>query len=157
MACWCQDLSLSAPVISCISVFCVLQIYGAMNRAMRLHDSVAIDFWRPLIWHVDRALQQLPPYAGRLYRGIGVRFKEQEYKKHEQVVWPAFSSASATRAVAQEFVKGDDGTLFFVNSCAARAISKLSRFPDEDEVLFRPNTVFEITSTLYGYAPVGRS
>ena len=28
------------------------QIYSAMNRAMRLHDEAAIEFWRPLIWQV---------------------------------------------------------------------------------------------------------
>ena len=132
------------------------QIYSAMNRAMRLHDDAAVAFWRPLIWHVDRALQQLPPYTGRLYRGIGVRFREREYQKGQRVVWAAFSSASATRAVAQEFVKGDDGTLFFLNSRAARAISKFSKFAPEDEVLFRPNTAFEITSTLLGTSDIGQ-
>ena len=33
------------------------QIYGAMNRAMRLCDAAALEFWRPLIWQVDCALQ----------------------------------------------------------------------------------------------------
>ena len=28
------------------------QIYSAMNRAMRLRDAAAVDFWRPLIWQV---------------------------------------------------------------------------------------------------------
>ena len=72
-----------------------------------------------------------------------------------QVCWPAFSSASATRTVAEDFVKGDEGTLFFLQSTAARAISRFSKFPDEDEVIFRPNTVFEITSTLYGHSEIG--
>ena len=132
-----------------------VQIYGAMNSAMRTHDKHAIAFWRPLIWQVDQALQQLPPYHGKLYRGISLKFNEQIYKRGGAVCWPAFSSASATRAVAEEFVKGDDGTLFFLQSCGARAISKFSKFPDEDEVLFRPNTVFEISSTLYGNSDIG--
>ena len=110
------------------------QIYGAMNRAMRLHDSTAIDFWRPLIWHVDKALQMLPKYTGKLYRGISVRFSEQDYREGQQVCWPALSSASAERAVAQAFVKGDEGSLFFIQSTAGRAISKFSKFPDEAEV-----------------------
>ena len=133
------------------------QIYGAMNRAMRAHDAAGIAFWRPLIWQLDRALLALPPYRGKLYRGISLKFNEESYKRAEAVCWPAFSSASATRAVAEEFVKGDDGTLFFLQSVGARAISRFSKFPLEDEVLFRPNTVFEITSTLYGTPTSGRS
>ena len=33
------------------------QIYGAMNRAMRLRDMEGVAFWRPLIWQLDIALQ----------------------------------------------------------------------------------------------------
>ena len=131
------------------------QIYGAMNRAMRLHDAHAIAFWRPLIWQVDCALQLLPKHTGKLYRGISVRFSEQDYREGQHVCWPALSSASAERAVAQAFVKGDEGSLFFIQSTAGRAISKFSKFPDEAEVLFRPNTMFEITSTLYNTSVIG--
>ena len=130
------------------------QVYGAMNRAMRLSDEQAIDFWRPLIWQVDRSLQMLPPYTGKLYRGINVRFDEHSYCKGQEVCWPAFSSASATQAVAEEFVKGDEGSLFFLHSASARAISRFSKFPNEGEVLFRPNTIFEIT--LYGTSDIGQ-
>ena len=56
------------------------QIYSAMNRAMRLCSEDAIEFWRPLIWQVDRALQKLPSYQGKLYRGINVRFSEDDYQ-----------------------------------------------------------------------------
>ena len=110
------------------------QIYGAMNRAMRLHDADALDFWRPLIWRVDCALTQLPTWRGRVYRGISVRFSEEDYHKGQKVCWPAFSSASAEQSVAEEFVKGDEGSLFFIQSTGARAISRYSKYPDEAEV-----------------------
>ena len=61
------------------------QIYSAMNRAMRLHDEEAIDFWRPLIWQIDRVLLLLPPKRAKLYRGIGVHFNETSYKTGSQV------------------------------------------------------------------------
>ena len=98
----------------------------------------------------------LPPQQTKLYRGINVRFSEKEYQKGARVRWPAFSSASAQRSVAEEFVQGDDGSLFFLQSAQARAISRFSRFPDEAEVIFRPNTVFEITATLYGASDIGQ-
>ena len=132
------------------------QIYGAMNAAMRTADAPGIAFWRPLIWHIDVALLALPPLKGRLYRGINCRFDESSYKAGETVCWPAFSSASTNRHVAEEFTRGGQGTLFFLQSRAARSISACSRFPEEGEVLFRPSTLFKITSTLYGHTDIGR-
>ena len=132
------------------------QIYSAMNKAMRTHDARGVAFWRPLIWQVDRALERLPAFRGKLYRGINVRFSEAQYRTGQRVCWAPFSSASAEQAVAKEFVKGDEGSLFFLHSAGARAISRFSKFPDEAEVLFRPNTVFEITSTLYGTSDIGQ-
>ena len=124
------------------------QIYAAMNAAMRLHDPRGIAFWRPLIWEIDVALQQLPGYDGRLYRGINCRFDADTYRTGRTVCWPSFSSASQTKGVAQEFATGAEGSLFFLQSVRAVPISAISRFPDEAEVLFRPNTTFKITSTL---------
>ena len=81
------------------------QIYAAMNAAMRNNDNVAIGFWRPFIWHLDQALLALPPYEGKLYRGIDVRVTAQSYRPGGEVCWQAFSSATTERAVADEFVK----------------------------------------------------
>eukprot|EP00667_Euglena_gracilis_P013877 EG_transcript_14330 len=50
------------------------QLYQAMNRAMRLPDTAGIAYFRPLIWAIAQALAALPPYAGKLYRGIDCRF-----------------------------------------------------------------------------------
>jgi Zn ribbon nucleic-acid-binding protein len=132
------------------------QIYAAINRCLRLHDHEAIAFWRPLIWKIDRALAVLPPYKGKLFRGINVRFSEEAYRTGRDVCWEGFSSASADKAVAEQFVKGDEGSLFILQSASARAISRFSKFPDEAEVLFRPNTVFSVISTLYGQSDIGQ-
>ena len=132
------------------------QIYGAMNTAMRLADAPALAFWRPLLWHIDRALLALPPYRGRLYRGISLRFSELTYRSGQEVCWPAFSSASTDKSVGESFVSDDEGTLFILQSTSARSIGPFSKFPEEAEVLFRPNTAFEITSTLFGNTDIGQ-
>ena len=124
------------------------QIYRAIGRAVRAHDEAALAFWRPLIWQVDQALLQLPVYRGRVYRGIGVKFCGPRYRRGECVCWPAFSSASATRAVAEAALPDNGGTLFIVGSQNARAVGRFSRCPGENEVLFRPGTVFQVTSAL---------
>ena len=130
------------------------QIYGAMNRAMREHCRAGLAFWRPLIWRLDRALQLLPAFRGRLYRGVGLQFGG--YAPGGAVCWPAFSSASARKAVALEFAQGDAGSLFFLQSASARAISRFSNFPCEDEALFRPDTAFRISSVLPGSSEIGQ-
>ena len=74
------------------------QIYGSMNRAMREGDEDLIAFWRPLIWQLDQALGQLPPWTGIVYRGISATFLEH-CVPGSQVLWPAFSSTSSDSSV----------------------------------------------------------
>ena len=131
------------------------QIYEALNRAMRDQDPQSVAFWRPMIFYIDTALAALPPWKGKVYRGIDCKFSNRSYKTGATVFWPSFSSASTERSVAEEFAKGDAGTLFFVQGTSARAISACSRYPEEAEVIFRPNTRFQITSTLYSSSEIG--
>ena len=131
------------------------QIYESMNTAMRENSEAGIAFWRPLIWQVDCVLLLLPPYKGRLYRGISMRFSSASYKAGQQVCWPAFSSSSITRAVAEDFVRGGDGTLFFLTSVdAARAISMFSRYPDEDEVACPPHATWSSPPSVPAPSPL---
>ena len=132
------------------------QLYSVMNRVMREGAAEGIAFWRPLIWRLDQALLRLPEYTGKLFRGLPVRFDAGGYEVGGRLRWPAFSSSSAARSVANEFVAGDHGTLFFLQSRSARAIRAFSHFPDEEEVLFRPNTEFRITATLYNVSEIGK-
>ena len=39
------------------------QLYAALNDAMRLRTDDSIAYWRPLIWHIDCALQVSAPYS----------------------------------------------------------------------------------------------
>ena len=70
--------------------------------------------------------------------------------------WAAFSSASIQKSVAEDFVKEGNGSLFILHSVKAQPISRFSMFPEEEEVLFRPNTVFRIDSTLYQSSDIGQ-
>eukprot|EP00667_Euglena_gracilis_P000162 EG_transcript_162 len=131
------------------------QIYATMNRAMRLAEEALIAFYRPLIWEMDQALHDLPSFAGKSYRGIDCRLDSAVFAPGNFVRWPSFSSASQNQAVAEEFAKGDSGTLFFLSSANAKSIADISRFPEEQEVLFLPNTTFEVTSVLTSTSEIG--
>eukprot|EP00667_Euglena_gracilis_P000049 EG_transcript_49 len=131
------------------------QIYAAMNKAMRLRQADKIEFWRPLIWEIDMALLAFPGFKGKCYRGINCKIDPAGYQTGTKICWPSFSSASQNLAVAEEFSKGEEGTLFFLSSTGARPINAVSRFPEEAEVLFPSNTVFVITSTLFSQSEIG--
>eukprot|EP00667_Euglena_gracilis_P018574 EG_transcript_19737 len=131
-----------------------------MNKAMRLRDMPKVEYWRPLIWDIDMALRALPSYEGKSYRGIKCQVSPAEFVVGGTICWTAFSSASQRKAVAEEFAKPPAegrgvGTLFFVTSFGAKPISAISRYPDEAEVLFPPNTLFQVTSTLFGDSEIG--
>ena len=131
------------------------QIYEAMNRAMRLMDLPRVRFWRPLIWHLTTALDALPPCRGQMYRGINCRFSSDAYGAGKDMCMMAFTSVSSKKTVAEGFVQGQEGTLFFIDAGGARDISMVSRFPEEGEYLFRPATVFTVVSTLQGDSTIG--
>ena len=109
--------------------------------------------WHCLIWSIDTALQVIPDCKGRLYRGIKQQFDSSIYTRGHQTCWAAFSISSQSRTIAEWFsteAQSSSGTLFFINSASAKSIAMYSQWPEEEEALFRPNTVFTITSTLRG-------
>eukprot|EP00668_Euglena_longa_P019398 GGOE01024141.1.p1 GENE.GGOE01024141.1~~GGOE01024141.1.p1 ORF type:complete len:1855 (-),score=543.09 GGOE01024141.1:804-6260(-) len=132
------------------------QIYEVVNRCMRTHQQVELLFWRPFLYHLDQAMFALPSVQARLFRGINMTFDNGAYQKGAIIRWPAYSSSSLKRAVAEEFARGSTkGTLFFLTSQTAVDISHYSRFGGEGEVLFFSNSAFEVTSTLFSDSAIG--
>ena len=76
----------------------------------------------------------------------------EQYDEGHEVVWAAFSSASASVEVAKGFCKAqqdkDDEpeprTLIFLKTSHAVCVSPLSHFPKEAEVLMMPGAVFKV-------------
>ena len=89
------------------------------------------------------SLQALPPFKGKLYRGVNCWMRSDQYRPGDSVCWPAFSSASQSQTVADDCAKGAEATLFCLQSHTGKAIAMVSRYPEEAEVLFGPNTVFK--------------
>ena len=131
------------------------QIYRVVNDAMRNRKVAVVDFFRPFIWELSRALADLPPVSRVVYRGINCRIDPHMYERDDIVIWGAFSSASQDKEVAREFAKGESGTLFLVTSTGSRPIEFLSKYPDEAEVLFAPDSVFRVTGALIADTELG--
>lgn len=105
-----------------------MQLVGGMIAALPPH-SPAGERWRPVAYHVHRALGKLPPYeASQVYRGIGCRL--DGYQEGRFVQWPAFSSSTADPNVVRQFT-GSAGSLFIIRPRRAgrgRMINFLSEF-----------------------------
>ena len=55
---------------------------------MRTRDPGLIEFWRPMIWHTDVALQSLLSFSGKLYRGIDCHFDDHYSSLLEDTLTP---------------------------------------------------------------------
>ena len=136
-------------------IACDHQIYRHMNKAMRENDSTTLSLWRPYIFLLDAALAKLPQMQNvKVFRGMGLVFDRSTYMLGEEVCWPAFSSSSLEKSVAEEFIqshapeKQTTGTVFIITSASARTISLFSHFPEEKEVLFSSNSRFRVVSVM---------
>lgn len=92
------------------------------------------------------ALNKLPAFKGTVYRGT--KFKEADlykatraYKVGQTVTEQAFTSSS--QSSDNKYWSGAN-VRYVINSKSGRNIESVSKFPDEKEVLFAPQTEFKI-------------
>ena len=111
------------------------------------------------ILHTERALSCLPahvselPGHGMVYRGIRVLLNPALYAPGKHVTWQGFSSSTRKQLATLEFVdrlpgRKLQGSLFVIESITAKDIRQFSSFPNEEEVLFAPNSQFRVESVL---------
>ena len=111
------------------------------------------------IVHAERALSCLPahvselPGHGMVYRGIRVLLNPALYAPGKHVTWQGFSSSTRKQLAILEFVdrlpgRKLQGSLFVFESITAKDIRHFSSFPNEEEVLFAPNSQFQVESVL---------
>jgi hypothetical protein len=111
------------------------------------------------IVHTERALSCLPahvselPGHGMVYRGIRAILNPTVYAQGKLVTWQGFSSSTRKQLAILEFVdrlpgRKLQGSLFVIESITAKDIRQFSSFPNEEEVLFAPNSQFRVESVL---------
>eukprot|EP01006_Ploeotia_vitrea_P051550 TRINITY_DN67577_c8_g1_i11.p1 TRINITY_DN67577_c8_g1~~TRINITY_DN67577_c8_g1_i11.p1 ORF type:complete len:1276 (+),score=127.69 TRINITY_DN67577_c8_g1_i11:575-3829(+) len=127
-------------------------IYKVVNNAVRKCDTKVIEEWKPFLYYLINALRVLPKEKEtmKVFRGISVNVDRALYKVGQEVRWASFSSSSGDQSVAQQFL-GDSaagGTIFIISTQSAASIQQFSAYPEEDEVLFPPNTEFTVQNVL---------
>ena len=100
-----------------------------------------------------RALSSLPTHVseiqGEVYRGIKVLLSPDIYAPGKRITWQAFSSSTKKQTATLDFVnvlpgRKLSGSLFVIDSITAKDIRHFSAIPDEEEVLFPPNSQFKV-------------
>lgn len=104
-----------------------------------------------IVNRLNKSLNKMPNYKGTVYRGLSfdnideyINFKNN-FRKGTTTSFPAFTSTSlsieeATKFASQESLK----VLLTIESKQGKWLGKLSAYPDELEVLFKSNSLFEV-------------
>lgn len=106
---------------------------------------------------LDAVLCDYPESKESVYRGTNLPDAVAEkYSTSEEISFPAFSSSSKSFRVACDFAKKGN-TLFKMTSKSGRAVDKLSKHEEEEEVLFRLNTRFKVKTAVSGFQATAMS
>lgn len=130
--------------------------YEWVNEDLRKKQGVlanTYDFSQAL----DKALRELPNYNDITYRGVNLTAKELEkyieaYKQDTAIVEHTFVSSSRNQRVAKDFIKHEPPkkrVLFEIAGKTGKSIAEYSKSPQEQEVLFVPNTRFSVDEIIY--------
>ena len=119
-------------------------LYNLVNSTLRNNDLSKLDTLGPFCYLLSRYLPFKCPsgyFDYTVFRGTSLS-KEmiEEYRAAigRRILWPAFTSTTKDRQVAELF---SDNALFIIevngiHSQGARDISSISKYPQEQEVLF---------------------
>ncbi len=95
-------------------------LYADLNRACRTSGGrweTLLGHYRDYLYHLNRSIQALPNFSGKVYRGIDEVELGNAYTKGQKITWQQFSSASKKLRVALRFLHRDfsnrlSGSLF---------------------------------------------
>jgi hypothetical protein len=123
------------------------KFYNYINEQLCKDNSQTLCYLMPLI---RRATYQInchpPPKDCVAYRGMELNFEQRKYFKIGTIFrFPGFTATSKSKKLAEGF----GNTLFEIHVYAGclqvRDVSDISHFPAEEEYLFSPYSLFEVT------------
>jgi hypothetical protein len=104
---------------------------------------------------LDRAIQKLPVYTEKVFRGANLsQIELDDLLKTNTVVFPTMTSTSMKRDTPQEFInekldKPDKDrpilVMYTITNSGGRAISEFSAYEREEEVMVVAGTTFKVT------------
>lgn len=117
------------------------------NRLQTSGNTDDLDRIAPFVYKLNLALESLPPYRGRVFRGTNTHL--QDVTVGRRIVMQRFMSTSKDPHMASLFCRGEGCRFFVIDASTGRDISDICALSDsEDEVLFMPNSHFEIRAIM---------
>jgi len=99
------------------------------------------------VYKLHLALENLPPYRGRVFRGTNKRFGD--IVLGTRIVMQRFMSTSKNPTTALSFCGGKECAFFVIDASTGRDISYICAISNsEQEVLFMTNSYFEIRAIM---------
>ncbi|CAF1155524.1 unnamed protein product [Adineta steineri] len=121
-------------------------VYRVLNQTLRLEDRSKVRPWFGYLKLLDSATSKLPRFKGIIYRGID-KDVTMKFKKGQRITWWSISSCSTSINVISSFLhKTSSSTLFNIECLNGKSISSYTCYPNENEVILMPGTMFEVVS-----------
>ena len=121
-----------------------LKLFEGVNYNLK---SLSISSpWFGFIGCLFQGLKLLPCYIGECYRAIDSRFDNQIYGLENTIEWNCFSVSNYDWKNSSELIKLKRGMVFIIKSKTGKNISKYSKYPQENEIVFLPGTKFKVTN-----------
>jgi hypothetical protein len=111
--------------------------------------------WVPYVHALYQGIHLAPRFTGEVYRPVAAPFTPEEYPLGAELAWNGFSVTTADWKTSADFINrqlsrpksdsGPGGIVFVIQSNGlGRDISRLSKYPQNQEVVFPPGTRFTI-------------
>jgi NAD:arginine ADP-ribosyltransferase len=122
------------------------QYYSVINRALRNQDRETLKSLRPLILACASGLNRLPRARQTVVRGArlpaaAIKAYREAMTTGKAFIQREFLSTTADDEVPEAFI---GNTIYKIKSQTGHSISAISKFPDENEVLFSPGSEFKV-------------
>jgi hypothetical protein len=118
-----------------------------VNKLIRKGELDKFDI--AYINNLDKSLEDLPNYVGKVFRGIADDGTYSEILKSsigDEITWNTYTSSSRSKMIANNFsIESKKKKIIFeINSKTGKDIQQLSNFQSEEEVLFVKDTKFRV-------------
>lgn len=128
--------------------------YFMVNRALRSTNRREVWPFAPMIWLLLNALKATPKRPETtLFRGIRAGDMATKYNAGDLICWNSFNSCTTSVAPLSVFMGMTGKRIQFVITphpvhARYRSISQYSQSPNEEEVLYLPNSLFSVQAVV---------
>lgn len=119
-------------------------IFKQVNLCLANYKSDNI--WSIFVNTLYQGISCLPNCIAEVYRCVDYKFDMNEFKIGKEIVWNTFGICSKEWKTAGELINLKRGMVFIIKSSHGKDISRYSRYPVDQEVIFLPGTKFVISN-----------